>query len=287
MPPIATVPVVTTSPGTTGTVGTVGTTSTTSTMSTTSVLAPFDPTGPEPPSLRDPPTGGWPVRPLVFPVLGRVSYADGWGDYRSDIATHFHIGVDILGTKLQPLVAVTSGVISHIVQNHVTAGWGLVITDEQGWDYRYYHLNNDAPGTDDGGNPAQWRFAPGLIEGSRVAAGQLIGYMGDSGDAETTTHTHFEIHQPDGSPINPFPSVRAAQASTRCTPPPRLGELPGAAPPSDTDAEIAYVGAYQGIGVFTLSANGTVFRVGTARDTGDARFAAVDGPCPGLSMQGK
>jgi murein DD-endopeptidase MepM/ murein hydrolase activator NlpD len=225
------------------------------------------------------PAAGWPVRSIVFPVLGTVSYYDGWGDYRGDIATHFHIGVDILGSKLQPMVAVTNGTISHIVQNHVTAGWGLVITDDEGWDYRYYHMNNDAPGTDDASNPPQWRFAPGITEGSRVVAGQLIGYMGDSGDAEATTHTHFEIHRPDGTPVNPFPSVRGAEKGTRCTPVKGLGELPNFVPPTDADAEIASNDSYSGIGSFTVSANGTVFRVGAARQIGDPRFANVDGPC--------
>jgi murein DD-endopeptidase MepM/ murein hydrolase activator NlpD len=230
-------------------------------------------------SLFEAPVGGWPVRPIVFPTLGAVSYYDGWGDYRGDIATHFHIGVDILGSKLQPLVAVTNGQISHIVQNHVTAGWGLVITDDEGYDYRYYHMNNDTPGTDDATNPTQWRFAPGITEGSRVVAGQLIGYMGDSGDAEATTHTHFEIHRPDGTPINPFPSVRAAEKGTRCNPVKGLGDMPNFVPPTDADAQIVTTDAYSGIGSFTLSANGTVFRVGSARQIGDPRFIQADGPC--------
>ncbi len=230
-------------------------------------------------SLFDAPVGGWPIRPIVFPTLGASSYYDGWGDYRGDIATHFHIGVDILGSKLQPLVAVTNGQISHIVQNHVTAGWGLVITDDEGWDYRYYHMNNDTPGTDDASNPTRWRFAPGITEGSRVVAGQLIGYMGDSGDSEATTHTHFEIHRPDGTPVNPFPSVRAAEKGTRCNPVKGLGDMPNFVPPTDADAEIVTTDAYSGIGSFTLSANGTVFRVGTARQIGDPRFNQADGPC--------
>jgi murein DD-endopeptidase MepM/ murein hydrolase activator NlpD len=225
------------------------------------------------------PVAGWPIRPIVFPTLGTVSYYDGWGDYRGDIATHFHIGVDILGSKLQPLVAVTNGQISHIVQNHVTAGWGLVITDDEGWDYRYYHMNNDTPGTDDASNTARWRFAPGITEGSRVVAGQLIGYMGDSGDSEATTHVHFEIHRPDGTPVNPFPSVRAAEKGTRCNPVKGLGDMPNFVPPTDADAEIVSTDAYSGIGSFTLSANGTVFRVGSARQIGDPRFSQVDGPC--------
>ena len=231
-------------------------------------------------SLAAVPPGGWPVRAIIFPTLGPVAYADGWGDYRADIATHFHIGVDILGSKLQPLVAVTNGRITHVVQNHVTAGWGLVITDSDGWDYRYYHMNNDAPGTDDASNPVAFRFAPGVNEGSLVTAGQLLGYMGDSGDSESTTHVHFEIHRPDGTPVNPFPSVRGSELHTRCSPPAGLGQLPNVMPPTDTDAEVVNVGSFVGNGTFTLSANGTVFRVGSARDIGSPRFQAEDGPCP-------
>jgi Peptidase family M23 len=233
-----------------------------------------------PVSLAAVPPGGWPVRAIVFPTLGPVSYSGGWGDYRADIATHFHIGVDILGSKLQPLVAVTNGRITHVVQNHVTAGWGLVITDSDGWDYRYYHMNNDAPGTDDGSSPLIFRFAPGVNEGSLVVAGQLIGYMGDSGDAESTTHVHFEIHRPDGTPVDPFPSVRGSEFRTRCTPPTGLGQMTNVMPPIDTDAEVVTVGSFVGNGTFTLSANGTVFSVGSARSIGSPRFQAEDGPCP-------
>jgi Peptidase family M23 len=217
----------------------------------------------------------------VFPTAGPVSYWDGWGDYRGDIPGNFHIGVDIMGSKLQPLVAATNGTITHIVQNHVTAGWGLVITDDEGWDYRYYHMNNDTPNTDDHSNPLGWRFAPGIEEGSRVVAGQLIGYMGDSGDSEDATHVHFEIHRPGpaAEAINPFPSVRAAQKSTRCNAPAGLAELPNFIPPTDTDAEVVSIPAFAGFGAFQLSANGTVFRVGSARDIGMPSFNVADGPC--------
>ena len=37
-----------------------------------------------------------------------------------------------------------------------------------GWVYNYGHINNDTPGTDDGANPAQWRFAPGIVRGQRT-----------------------------------------------------------------------------------------------------------------------
>jgi murein DD-endopeptidase MepM/ murein hydrolase activator NlpD len=216
---------------------------------------------------------------MVFPVLGPVRYSDGWGDYRANIETHFHVGVDILGKRLQPLVAAASGTINHLVIKSPTAGWGFVIEDSLGFEYRYYHVNNDSPGTTDNSDPISWRLAPGLTEGSTVTAGQLVGYMGDSGDAAGNPHLHLEIVDPSGKHIDPFPSVRAAETFTRCSPPKGLGDLAGFVPPTDTDAEIATVDMPESEGSFTLSANGTVFRVKSARDIGSPLFSKADGPC--------
>jgi murein DD-endopeptidase MepM/ murein hydrolase activator NlpD len=228
------------------------------------------------------PKEGWPVREIVFPVVGPVSFADEWGAYRGSISTHFHIGVDIIGVRLQPLVAAADGVIKRFVIDHPTAGWGIVLTGSDGWEYRYYHVNNDTPGTDDGSNPELFRFAPGLTPGDRVRAGQLIGYMGDSGDSETSVpHLHFEIHRPDGSAINPFPSVRAAERRTRCSPPENFGQSGDLQFPLDTDAQVVEFSAPEGKGSFILSGNGTVFLVGSARSVGQASHATADGPCPG------
>jgi murein DD-endopeptidase MepM/ murein hydrolase activator NlpD len=225
------------------------------------------------------PVGGWPVKLMVFPVLGPVNYSDSWGDYRADIESHFHVGVDLLGVRLQPLVAASSGTISHLVVKSPTAGWGFVIKDQAGWEYRYYHVNNDAPGTTDNSNPVSWRLAPGLTEGSKVVAGQLVGYMGDSGDAVGNPHLHFEIADPTGKNMDPFLSVRAAESATRCSPPKGLGDLAGFVTPTDTDAEIVTVDIPGTDGSFTISANGTVFRVKSARNIGSALYNRADGPC--------
>jgi Peptidase family M23 len=216
----------------------------------------------------------------VFPVLGATAYYDDFGAYRGDIATHFHIGTDLLGVKLQPLVAAADGTITHLVLDHPTAGWGLVITDDEGWDYRYYHMNNDNPGTEDNTSPVQWRLAPGLKLGDHVVAGQLVGYMGNSGDAVfSVPHLHFEIHTPDKRAVNPFPSLRAAQHSTQCAPPAVLGQLPGQPPPTDAADAIVQVSPLSGAGSFTLSVNGSVFLVGSAREIGSARYTRLDPPC--------
>lgn len=71
-------------------------------------------------------------------------------------------------------------------------------------------MNNDTPGTDDG---MGWGFAAGIEPGVHVEAGQIIGYVGDSGNAETTPpHLHFE-QRPDGEEINPYDHLRAAEAA--------------------------------------------------------------------------
>ena len=67
-----------------------------------------------------------------------------------------------------------------------------------------YHMNNDTPGTDDGLDDGAWRFADGIVVGARVTAGQLIGWMGDSGNSEgSVPHAHVEIHTPTGDGDQP------------------------------------------------------------------------------------
>jgi hypothetical protein len=92
-----------------------------------------------------------------------------------------------------------------------SAGNLVILKDAEGWEYWYIHINNDTPGTDDGANPPEFNIRPGLKVGSKVFAGEWIAYMGDSGDAESTApHLHFEIHRPDGTPIDPYNSLQNA-----------------------------------------------------------------------------
>ena len=60
---------------------------------------------------------------------------------------------------------------------------------DDGNDYFYIHINNDTPGTDDGKGGVLYAYAPGLYEGQHVECGELIAYVGDSGNAENTVST--------------------------------------------------------------------------------------------------
>jgi murein DD-endopeptidase MepM/ murein hydrolase activator NlpD len=119
-----------------------------------------------------------------------------------------------MGKKMQQLVAAVDGTV--VVLRHETSGNSLYLRGDDGWYYAYLHINNDTPGTDDGANRFAQAFAPGLAVGSRVRKGQLVAYMGDSGNAEgTAPHLHFEIRMPNAnvwnaSAVNAAPSLRAA-----------------------------------------------------------------------------
>jgi hypothetical protein len=144
---------------------------------------------------------------MVFPVVGDVQFDNTWGNARS--GGRRHEGTDIMASKMLPVVAVADGVIDWVHDGTRKTCCALGVAHDDGWASYYIHMNNDTPGTDNGDS---WGFAPGIEEGTRVVAGQLIGWVGDSGNAEgTPPHIHFELHQPNGTKINPYQSLVAAQ----------------------------------------------------------------------------
>jgi len=148
------------------------------------------------------------VYPLTFPIVGDTYYSDTFGAPRSGGRTHEGIDIMGYGWKGLPIVAAHSGTITRTTESSgrdCCAIWGLAAGD--GWETWYIHMNNDTPGTDDGKG---WGFVPGLEVGTRVEAGELIGWVGDSGNAEwVSPHLHFELHK-NGVVINPYPSLQAA-----------------------------------------------------------------------------
>jgi murein DD-endopeptidase MepM/ murein hydrolase activator NlpD len=113
----------------------------------------------------------------VFPVYGAASYIDSFGAARADVS--YHHGDDIFGQLGQPLVAVTDGTVFSVGWNKV-GGNRLWLLDEQGNQFYYAHLS---------------AFSTAAVNGARVKAGQVVGFMGNTGDAEGTPyHLHFEVH---------------------------------------------------------------------------------------------
>jgi murein DD-endopeptidase MepM/ murein hydrolase activator NlpD len=145
---------------------------------------------------------------LVFPQDPSVTWFDStYGAGKEE--GRRHQGEDLMAPKMTPVFAVADGVV---VRTGTTprAGAHVWIDHGNGWTSWYMHLNNDSPGTDDGRAEPGETFAPGVEDGSFVVAGQLIGYVGDSGNAEGThSHTHFELHK-DGRPVNPYPYLAEA-----------------------------------------------------------------------------
>lgn len=160
------------------------------------------------------------VKPITFPVDGAVHYTDTFGAPRSGGRTHE--GQDLMGTKMMRLVSAVDGTVHRLVFSNTSAGGNSVtIKAADGWTYHYIHVNNDTPGTDDGKATRAQAFPANIVVGARVAKGQLIAFMGDSGNAEATgAHLHFEIRQPPppggytGVAINAYPSLQAAQQAT-------------------------------------------------------------------------
>jgi hypothetical protein len=182
-----------------------------------------------------PPAYGALTRDILFPVNGEARLTDSFLDYR-DGTSRKHDGVDIFADKLTPLIAVTDGYISWLTETERSYGWMLEIKDSDGWEYWYLHLNNDNPGTDDGQGGYDLAFAPGISQGARVTAGQTVAYVGDSGNAENTApHLHFEIHDPQGRLIDPYPSLVSASRPGAFSP----AAAQSASPDISTDQQLA------------------------------------------------
>jgi murein DD-endopeptidase MepM/ murein hydrolase activator NlpD len=133
------------------------------------------------PPVRQPPdvtpkltAGGY-----VFPVYGPSSFVDTFGALRGDISSGWHHGDDVFAPLGAPLLAVASGTVFSVGWNRV-GGNRLWLRDGQGNLFYYAHLS---------------AFSPLAVNGSKVNAGDVIGFVGNTGDAQGTPfHLHFEIH---------------------------------------------------------------------------------------------
>ena len=147
---------------------------------------------------------------LVFPVLGGASYTDDFGDARGQGS---HEGNDLLAPRRSLALAAEAGRVKFWTTS-ARAGCMLYLEGASGTEYLYIHLNNDlTDGNDNRGScVAGVAYAKGLKSGDKVAAGEPIGFVGDSGDANgTSPHLHFEVHPNGGGGVNPYSHLRKAR----------------------------------------------------------------------------
>jgi hypothetical protein len=159
-------------------------------------------------SAAPPKTGTVPI--LIFPVAGSTTYVDDFGQARPGGA---HQGNDLMAAKKTPVVAVEAGKVKFWTTS-ANAGCMLYLYGASGTTYDYIHLNNDLTMKNDnrGKCVPGVSYARGLKDGAKVSAGQMIGYVGDSGDANgIASHLHFEVHPNGGAAVSPYPYLQSAQ----------------------------------------------------------------------------
>jgi len=145
------------------------------------------------PAMRD---AGAP-RPLIVPVAGiaRTAMRDSFDEARG---TRRHEAIDILAPRGTPVIAADGGVVQKLF---TSAAGGLTVYEfdpDQRFCYYYAHLD---------------RYADGLHEGQPLRRGEILGYVGTSGNApKDTPHLHFALIRLDpdrrwwkGTYVNPYP----------------------------------------------------------------------------------
>ena len=139
----------------------------------------------------------------VFPVYGLdSSFTDTFGAFRGDVPGNWHHGDDIFAPLGTPILACADGTVFSVGWNGV-GGNRLWLRDGQGNEFYYAHLS---------------AYSPAARNGNRVKAGEVIGFVGNTGDAEGTPyHLHFEVHPVaylglgyDGA-VDPTPYLNAWQ----------------------------------------------------------------------------
>lgn len=136
------------------------------------------------------------ARRLLLPVSG-IELHDTFAEQRGE---HRHEAIDLIAPTGTPVTAVEGGTIAKLFES-VPGGHTIYHLDPSST-YVYYYAHLD-------------RYADTLREGQLVERGQVIGYVGTSGNAGTTAHLHFAISKVaspkrwwDGTPLNPYLVLR-------------------------------------------------------------------------------
>lgn len=146
---------------------------------------------------------------LVFPIVGPATFSN---DFTSPRFNGAHRATDLMAARGLVVVAAEAGRVKFWTTSR-TAGCMLYLEGDSGVEYLYIHLNNDrGPRNDNLGRcVAGTAYAPGLVSGARVGAGEPIGYVGDSGNADGNPQLHFEVKPGGSRAVNPYPHLVKAR----------------------------------------------------------------------------
>ena len=139
------------------------------------------------------------IHGFVFPVASPHTFNEDFGDIRLPDTEfeHFHQGCDIVAAESTELYAAERGVITQINASTL-GGNGLWMKGESGTAYYYAHLS---------------AYEPHLKVGQLVEGGDLVGFVGHTGDAYGP-HLHFEVHPGGGIAVDPYPILLATDPQT-------------------------------------------------------------------------
>lgn len=114
----------------------------------------------------------------VFPIYGTASFGDSFGAPRPNVPGGWHHGEDIFAAEGTPVLAVADGTVQTVGFTKI-GGYRLWLRDGQGNTFYYAHMS---------------AYSTLAVEGRAVKAGDVLGFVGDTGDAGGAMHLHFEIH---------------------------------------------------------------------------------------------
>ena len=137
-----------------------------------------------------------------FPIQGRCYFGNTWHAPRGN--GRLHEGVDVIAGEGNLLYAVVDGTITKQYWDRpgALAGNGLRVGQDNGSYFTYLHMSG---------------FAPGIEVGTKVKAGDVVGFVGNTGSS-ATPHLHFEIHPGGGAAVNPYPYLKAIDDCGNTTP---------------------------------------------------------------------
>ena len=143
-----------------------------------------------------PPSAPGVISLAAKPLQGPCTYTDTWGEARN--SGRAHQGTDIAAAEGNQIYAVAGGEVIKVYADSPgsLAGNGLRMRTPDGTVVFYAHL---------------FALAPGIAVGTVVTAGQLVGYVGHTGNAGGP-HLHLEIHPFGGDAVNPYRIIRAIGA---------------------------------------------------------------------------